>query len=131
MDKNQIELLHELPGVGQNLQDHLDVIISCKEKGTESYGFSRTPKGIWKSAKDFFSYLRDSSGPLASNAAESGGFIRSSLEVSHPDIQYHFVPGRFFVVLRVGANGFHEKVYLLTIVERLYMVMDILFIHAI
>ena len=81
---------HDLPGVGQNLQDHLDVVCGWNEIGKKSYGlsFGAIPSAI----SAINQYRKTSTGHLASNAAEAGAFIRSP-GASRPDIQFHFCPG--------------------------------------
>lgn len=80
----------DLPGVGQNLQDHLDAIVQHKSKAKEGYAVavSALPKYIGAT----FSYLFKRKGLFSSNIAEAGGFMRSSLAAAGPDIQFHFLP---------------------------------------
>jgi choline dehydrogenase len=81
-----IEPVHDLPGVGQNLQDHLDIctLVHCREKIT------------YDQLNEFLAglrYLFGRKGPASSNIAEAGGFIVSRLATDdRPDIQMHFVP---------------------------------------
>ncbi len=76
----------DLPGVGRNLQDHLDIctLVHCREKIT------------YDQTNEFFAglrYLFGRRGPASSNVAEAGGFIVSRLATDdRPDIQMHFVP---------------------------------------
>ncbi len=77
----------DLPGVGQNLQDHLDVCIVHASTGKGSYDRVSEPLALLR-------YLTGRSGPLASNIAEAGGFARSSAASEAPDIQFHFVPAQ-------------------------------------
>lgn len=85
-----IEVVHDAPGVGDNLQDHLDYTVIRRAKSSHAMGYtlSRTLRAI----PDFIQYLRHV-GPFTSNLAEAGGFLRTSGEESEPDIQLHFVPG--------------------------------------
>ncbi|WP_100657450.1 GMC family oxidoreductase [Alteromonas flava] len=80
----------DLPGVGQNLQDHLDAIVQHRCKAHEGYAvaFSALPKYIAAT----FKYLFKRKGLFSSNIAEAGGFMRSSLAQAGPDIQFHFLP---------------------------------------
>ncbi|GAB3032298.1 GMC family oxidoreductase [Bowmanella dokdonensis] len=85
-----LPVLADLPGVGQNLQDHLDAIVQCQSRKAAGYGvaFGAIPdylKGAWQ-------YLRNRSGMVSSNIAETGGFARSSLADDLPDLQFHFIP---------------------------------------
>lgn len=81
-----VEVKHDLPGVGQNLQDHLDVctLVHCKQPLTYD-GLNEFAAGV--------RYLLSRRGPASSNIAEAGGFIVSRLATDdRPDIQMHFVP---------------------------------------
>jgi len=85
-----IPLIADL-AVGENLQDHLDVIINRRAESDELLGLSlsggkKLVQGIgrWRAHRD---------GVLTSNFAEAGGFVRSSPELDRPDLQLHFVIG--------------------------------------
>jgi choline dehydrogenase len=85
-----IRVVHDLPGVGENLQDHLDVctIHRCTKPITYDFGLLRE---AWVGLQ----FLLTRSGPGTTNAAEAGGFVRSRLAAdSRPDIQFHFVPAQ-------------------------------------
>lgn len=82
----------DLPGVGENLQDHLDVIVQTRARSREGYGMALS--AIPKTIASLFEYRRSGSGPLTSNIAEAGGFVRSGLAGKLPDIQWHFLPVR-------------------------------------
>ena len=85
--KHDIEVLHDAPQVGRNLQDHLDVC--TLQHSTQRVTYDRT--GDLRVAFDY--YLRGHSGPGSSNLAEAGGFVRSPLAPDdRADIQLHFVP---------------------------------------
>jgi len=81
-----IEVKHDLGGVGQNLQDHLDICTLVSSSSHDTYDkLSRIFAGL--------KYLFGKNGPASSNLAEAGGFVSSSLATdSRPDIQFHFVP---------------------------------------
>ena len=85
-----VSVVHELPGVGENLQDHLEVFfqVRCKQPITLNNKLGLLSKALigarWLFAK---------SGLGASNQFESCGFIRSRAGMRWPDIQYHFLPG--------------------------------------
>ncbi|WP_426807786.1 choline dehydrogenase [Pseudomonas sp. WOUb67] len=84
-----IEVRHDLPGVGENLQDHSEIYIqyACKEPVTLNGKMNLLGKAMiglrWLLFKD---------GLGASNHFEAGGFIRSSKGLRWPDIQFHFLP---------------------------------------
>jgi choline dehydrogenase len=84
-----IEVVADRPGVGENLQDHLEIYVqhACTQP-ISLYGSERLGKKLWIGANWLF--LRRGIG--ASNQFETGGFIRSRAGVEHPDLQYHFLP---------------------------------------
>jgi choline dehydrogenase len=80
----------DLPGVGENLQDHLDVCTLYKSTQAVSYDF-----GLPAELAVALRYLVSRDGPGASNVAEAGGFLCSSRATDgRPDIQLHFVPAQ-------------------------------------
>ncbi len=84
-----VHVVADLPGVGENLQDHLEVYVQYGSK----LPVSVAPALKWRNrpmvgAKWLF--LR--SGPGATNHFEGGGFIRSNDEVAYPNLMYHFLP---------------------------------------
>ncbi|MBL8360947.1 MAG: GMC family oxidoreductase N-terminal domain-containing protein [Rubrivivax sp.] len=86
-----IEVVHERPGVGANLQDHPTVSLAMTNPGAESYAMS------WRTAPRValapLRYALGRRGMLASNAAEAGGFIRTRPDLDRPDVQYTFMVG--------------------------------------
>ncbi|WP_368186453.1 GMC family oxidoreductase [Aestuariibius sp. HNIBRBA575] len=86
-----IEMVHELPGVGQNLQDHLDYVISYKSKRRDVVGLN--PRGLWRMGKAIRRWRRKGVGLFASPMAESGAFVRSHPDLDRPDLQLHMVVG--------------------------------------
>jgi choline dehydrogenase len=84
-----IDLVHELPGVGENLQDHLEFYfqVACLQPITLYSQMTPYRKALiglrWIVRKD---------GLGATNHFETGGFIRSRAGERYPDIQYHFLP---------------------------------------
>jgi len=81
--------LHALPGVGQNLQDHLEVYLqmACTQPVSLFSHYNLIGKAIVGAE-----WLFRRTGLGASNSFEAGGFIRSRAGVEYPDIQYHFFP---------------------------------------
>ena len=79
-----------MPGVGQNLQDHLDAIIQHRTNVAAGYGlaFRAIPSYI----KAAFDYAFGRKGLLSSNVAEAGGFDKTQYANGKEDIQYHFLP---------------------------------------
>jgi choline dehydrogenase-like flavoprotein len=88
--RHGIEVLHELPGVGRNLQDHLDATVIIKDKSKRAVGMG--PGSVVALAKAFFEYRKSGSGMFASNAGEAGGFARLAPESARPEVQFHFLP---------------------------------------
>jgi choline dehydrogenase len=78
-----------LPGVGRNLQDHLEIYVqhACLQP-VSLYGSERPLRKLWIGAN----WLFLGRGIGASNQFEAGAFIRSRAGVEHPDLQYHFLP---------------------------------------
>jgi len=79
----------ELPGVGENMQDHLEVYIqhACKQPVSIGPWFS-----YWKAPRIGAEWLFFRSGVGASNHFEAGGFIRSNDQVKYPNLMFHFLP---------------------------------------
>ncbi|MCW1872913.1 choline dehydrogenase (plasmid) [Erwinia sp. INIA-01] len=84
-----IPLVHDLPGVGENLQDHLEMYLQyeCKEP-VSLYPALKW----WNQPKIGAEWLFNGTGIGASNQFEAGGFIRSDAAFAWPNIQYHFLP---------------------------------------
>jgi len=84
-----IAVIHDLPGVGENLQDHLEFYfqVACKEPIT-LYSFLN----LWSRTLIGARWLLRKDGLGATNHFETCGFIRSRAGVAYPDIQYHFLP---------------------------------------
>ncbi len=83
-----IAVTHDLPGVGQNLQDHLDTWVKQKATNYETYGLS--PRVLHKNIAHLLKWVFARRGALTSNTAEAGGFIRSAPDVARPDLQLFF-----------------------------------------
>ncbi len=77
----------ELPGVGKNLQDHVFAPLGYRDKGGLCAHVSPINLMRW-----WGRYALDKSGPLSSNTAETGGFVRTESSLPRPDIQLHFMP---------------------------------------
>ncbi|GAC1631794.1 MAG: FAD-dependent oxidoreductase [Nevskia sp.] len=90
LETHGIPVVHELPGVGENLQDHLDIHVTTVEKTRHS--LSLRPLGLLKTIANLFRYLFGRRGELTSNFAQAGGFIRSDAAQAIPDLQFHVVP---------------------------------------
>jgi choline dehydrogenase len=84
-----ISVVHDLPGVGENLQDHLEFYfqVACKVPITL---FSQMSP--WRKALIGTRWILTKQGLGATNHFETGGFIRSRAGIEYPDIQFHFLP---------------------------------------
>lgn len=85
-----VNSLVDLPGVGQNLQDHLDAIVQHRTNRAEGYAFA--VRSIPSYLKAGFDYVAGRKGMLSSNIAEAGGFVKTKYANGLADIQYHFLP---------------------------------------
>ncbi len=84
-----IQMVHELPGVGQNLQDHLDFILCNKSRDTDNFGIGLA--GTANLMGHISQYRKDGTGMLATPFAEGGAFFKSDPSVDRADLQLHFV----------------------------------------
>lgn len=81
-----VDVVHDLPGVGSNLQDHLDLYVICECTGDHTYdGYARLDRTIWAGLQ----YLAFGKGPVASTLFETGGFWYADKSARSPDIQFH------------------------------------------
>ena len=92
LEKAGISCHHNVPGVGENLQDHLDTMVTVRSKKAESIGVS------WRSLLPHiitspFNFLFRRMGWWTSNFVEAGGFADTKLgQPGYPDVQFHFTP---------------------------------------
>jgi choline dehydrogenase len=107
-EKN-IEIKVDLPGVGQNLQDHLDTIVQhhCKNRNSYSISLALIPRYV----KNAFNYFFNRKGIFTSNVAEAGGFDKTHYAANIPDIQYHFLPAILLDHGRTTAFGYGYGVH--------------------
>jgi choline dehydrogenase-like flavoprotein len=89
--KHGIDVIHDLPGVGQNLQDHLDYTVQVRSKRRDVLGLN--PRGLWRLAKAGLRWRRTGEGLFATPFGEGGAFLRSEPGLARPDLQLHFVIG--------------------------------------
>ncbi|MXU64119.1 choline dehydrogenase [Oceanomicrobium pacificus] len=104
-----IDVRADRPGVGQNLQDHLEVYFQMRSlKPVTLYSYWNLPGKALVGAQWLFARR----GVGASNNFESTAFIRSAAGVSYPDIQYHFLPlaVRYDGRTAVRGHGFQAHV---------------------
>ncbi len=89
LEKLGIDVVKDLPGVGENLQDHLELYVqyACKQP------VSMYPALKWyNQPKIGFDWLFRRKGAAATNHFEAGGFIRGNDRVEYPNLQFHFLP---------------------------------------
>jgi choline dehydrogenase len=84
-----IDVTQDLPAVGENLQDHLEVYVQCSSK----LPVTVAPAYRWRNRPLVgLRWLLFKSGPGATNHFEAGGFIRSNDDVAYPNVMFHFLP---------------------------------------
>jgi choline dehydrogenase len=104
-----IDVVHDLPGVGENLQDHLEVYIqfACLQP------VSMAPYLKWRYRPWIgFNWLFLRRGPGATNHFEGGGFVRSNDDVAYPNLMFHFLPIaiRYDGSAPAGGHGYQVHV---------------------
>ncbi|MFO1337684.1 MAG: choline dehydrogenase [Burkholderiaceae bacterium] len=93
LQRHGIAVAHALPGVGQHLHDHVDVVqVVDAPKLTDLFGLSlRGLVNVWHGIGE---WKRERRGLLTTNFAEAGAFLRSRPDEATPDLQLHFVIGK-------------------------------------
>ncbi len=92
LKQHGIPVVLDLPGVGENLQDHADAVLVYESKATDLLGISLA--GAVNMVKGIFEWRAQRTGMLTTNFAEAGGFVKSSPDQAIPDLQFHFVIGK-------------------------------------
>ena len=89
LSKLGIRVNHDLPGVGQNLQDHIDFVLAYKSKIKDGFGIELAagPKML----SEVMKWRKDGNSMIASPFAEGAGFLKTDPALDRPDIQLHFV----------------------------------------
>ena len=89
LSENGIEVIHDLPGVGKNLQDHLQarLVYKCNEPT-----LNNEVSTLWGQARIGLKYLMFRSGPMTMAASLATGFLKTREDVETPDIQFHVQP---------------------------------------
>jgi choline dehydrogenase len=105
-----VDVVADLPGVGENLQDHLEVYVqhSCLKPVSMAPYFAMRRRPLVG-----LQWLLRKSGPGATNHFEAGGFVRSNDEVGWPNLMYHFLPiaVRYDGTLPPGGGGHGYQVH--------------------
>ncbi|EBA07067.1 GMC family oxidoreductase [Sagittula stellata] len=86
-----IEVVHDLAGVGQNLRDHVDGMITVRSPSARTLGLSFANRRRLLAAP--FAFAAGRKGELSTNYVVAGGFAKTPLAGDLPDVQFHFVPG--------------------------------------
>ena len=89
LQRHGIEVVHDLPGVGKNLQDHLDFVLAYKSKDTDNFGIGLT--ATVDLTKHIFKWRKDGNSMIATPFAEGAAFLKTEPSLDRPDIQLHFV----------------------------------------
>ncbi|CAB5718841.1 Alcohol dehydrogenase [acceptor] [Delftia tsuruhatensis] len=90
LQRHGIAVRHDLPGVGENLQDHLQIRSVYKVRGART--LNTMANSLWGKAGIGLEYLLRRSGPMSMAPSQLGAFTRSSPQQAHPNIQYHVQP---------------------------------------
>ena len=111
LSRHRIDLVHHLPGVGRNLQDHLDVTLEYKARTTAPYGISW--RALPRNIGHVLDWLLRRRGLFASTTAEAGAFV-STTGGARPDAQLFFCAG---VANTQNARGVTGHGFLLHVCE--------------
>ena len=84
-----VSVVHELPGVGQNLRDHIDFVLAFRSKDVDSLGIDLA--GAVGLIKHSLQWRKDGTGMIATPFAEGGAFLKTDPALPRPDVQLHFV----------------------------------------
>jgi choline dehydrogenase len=104
-----VDPVHHLPGVGENLQDHLEVYVQHTAKQPVSLNPNLK---LWKRPFIGAEWLFLRKGPGASNHFEGGGFARSNDDVDYPNLMFHFLPiaVRYDGTAPAGGHGYQVHI---------------------
>ncbi|MDH5797882.1 MAG: GMC family oxidoreductase N-terminal domain-containing protein, partial [Paracoccaceae bacterium] len=90
LQEHGIDAVHEVPGIGENLQDHLQ--IRCAYKVQDAVTLNTMSASLWGKAKIGLEYLLKRSGPMSMAPSQLGAFAKSNPDVATPDLEYHVQP---------------------------------------
>jgi choline dehydrogenase len=109
LEKLGVRIVADLPGVGENLQDHLEVYV--QHTATQPVSVQPSVKK-WKRPVIGAQWLFLRSGPGATNHFEAGGFVRSNDDVAYPNLMFHFLPLaiRYDGTAPAGKHGYQVHV---------------------
>jgi choline dehydrogenase-like flavoprotein len=101
--RHGIAPVHDLPGVGENLQDHLDVTLEYRARSTAPYGISW--RALPRNALHVLDWFARRRGLFASTTGEGGAFLSTDPRSDRPDIQLFFCTGRANTQAASGFTG--------------------------
>ena len=104
-----VDVVHDLPGVGENLQDHLEVYVQFASRQP----VSMAPYMKWRNRPRVgLEWILRKSGPGATNHFEAGGFLRSNEDVEWPNLMFHFLPiaVRYDGSVPAGDHGYQVHI---------------------
>ena len=104
-----IDVVADVPGVGRNLQDHLEVYVQHQSPRPVSMQPSATQ--LWRRPFIGAQWMFLRSGPGATNHFEGGGFVRSNEDVAYPNLMFHFLPLAIRYDGTSGAKGHGYQVH--------------------
>lgn len=104
-----IPVVADVPGVGQHLQDHLEVYIQYQ--CLQPVSMQPTATQLWRRPFIGAQWLFLRSGPGATNHFEGGGFVRSNDDVAYPNLMFHFLPLAIRYDGSAGAKGHGYQVH--------------------
>ncbi|HUG31026.1 MAG TPA: choline dehydrogenase [Candidatus Limnocylindria bacterium] len=105
-----IEPVQHLPGVGENLQDHLEAYVQHASR--EPVSMQPHATELWRRPWIGFQWLFFRRGPGATNHFEAGGFVRGDEDVAYPNLMFHFLPLaiRYDGTAPAGKHGYQVHV---------------------
>lgn len=89
IQRHGIAMVQDLPGVGRNLQDHIDIVLACKTTDRDTLGIG--VRAAIATLGHALKWHRDGASMIASPIAEAGSFFRTDPGLERPDVQTHFV----------------------------------------
>jgi choline dehydrogenase len=105
----RIPVVADRPGVGRNLQDHLEVYV--QHQSLKSVSMQPSATELWRRPFIGAQWLFLRSGPGATNHFEGGGFVRSNDDVTYPNLMFHFLPLAIRYDGSAGATGHGYQVH--------------------
>ena len=102
LKQHGIETVHHLPGVGENLQDHISLLMNYPI--SEPWSVNKTANSLFAKIAVGYQYFVKKQGMGAHNLLEGGGFVHSKEGLEAPDIQFHIVPSLMYNLIDLPPN---------------------------